>query len=151
MSTMLNAARERRRAVDDSARRENEEARAAERGPSANEIAQANVDFQARKASGPQNGMFEIISKGPRISQYLYSGWGSDARHKKRQTITVDAGLNGDMEKAIVNSMIALIRKDVSGDQFIFESQKLGRSVVLSARLEDTAGLQAFLLREFFG
>ncbi|MFJ9449817.1 hypothetical protein [Herbaspirillum sp. NPDC101397] len=150
MSTMLNAARERRRSSEDSAARENAAARAAEQGPSANEIAQANVDFQARKARGPSNGMFEIISKGPRISQYLFYGWTKDARNKSRRTITVDAGLNGDMDKAIVDSMISLIRENVTGD-FTFDSQRLGRVVTLSARVQDNAGLQAFLLREFFG
>jgi hypothetical protein len=147
---MLNAARERRRSSEDSAARENAAARAAEQGPSANEIAQANVDFQARKARGPSNGMFEIISKGPRISQYLFYGWTKDARNKSRRTITVDAGLNGDMDKAIVDSMISLIRQNVTGD-FTFDSQRLGRVVTLSARVQDNAGLQAFLLREFFG
>jgi outer membrane biosynthesis protein TonB len=150
MSTMLNAARERRRSSEDSAARENAAARAAEQGPSANEIAQANIDFQARKASGPSNGMFEIVSKGPRIAQYLFYGWTKDARNKSRRTITVDAGLNGDMDKAIVDSMIAIIRQNVTGD-FTFDSQRLGRVVTLSARMQDNAGLQAFLLREFFG
>jgi hypothetical protein len=150
MSTMLNAARERRRSSEDAAARENAAARAAEQGPSANEIAQANIDFQARKASGPSNGMFEIVSKGPRIAQYLFYGWTRDARNKSRRTITVDAGLNGDVDKAIVDSMIAIIRQNVTGD-FTFDSQRLGRVVTLSARVQDNAGLQAFLLREFFG
>lgn len=150
MSTMLNAARERRRAAEDSATRENAEARAAEQGPSANEIARANIAFQARKASGGTNGVFEIVSKGPRVAQYVFRGWTSDIRNSQRQTITVDAGPNGDVEKAIVDSMIALIRKYYSGD-FNWESSKLGRVVPLSARQADTAGLQAFLLREFFG
>jgi hypothetical protein len=150
MSTMLNAARERRRSSEDAAARENAAARAAEQGPSANEIAQANIDFQARKASGPSNGMFEIVSKGPRIAQYLFYGWTKDARNKSRRTITVDAGLNGDVDKAIVDSMIAIIRQNVTGD-FTFDSQRLGRVVTLSARVQDNAGLQAFLLREFFG
>lgn len=150
MSTMLNAARERRRAADDSAARENAEARAAEQGPSANEIARGNIAFQARKASGGTNGVFEIVSKGPRVAQYIFRGWTTDARNSQRQTITVDAGPNGDVEKAIVDSMIALIRKYYTGD-FNWDSQKLGRVVPLSARQADTAGLQAFLLREFFG
>jgi len=150
MSTMLNAARERRRSAEDSAARENAAARAAEQGPSANEIAQANINFQARKANGATNGVFEIVSKGPRVAQYVFRGWTTDVRHSKRQTITVDAGLNGDVEKAIVDSMIALIRQYYSGD-FNWDSQKLGRVVSLSARPADNAGLQAFLLREFFG
>ncbi|WP_231501998.1 hypothetical protein [Herbaspirillum sp. RV1423] len=150
MSTMLNAARERRRSAEDSAARENAEARAAEQGPSANDIARANIAFQERRASGGTNGVFEIVSKGPRVAQYIFRGWTTDARHSKSQTITVDAGLNGDVEKAIIDSMIALIRQYYTGD-FNWDSQRLGRVVSLSARQADTAGLQAFLLREFFG
>ena len=151
MFTMLNAARERRRSSEDSAARENAAARAAEQGPSANEIAQANIDFQARKARGPGNGMFELLSKGPRIAQYSFFWASAGSSRKTRRTITVDAGLNGDVEKAIINSMIELIRSDVSKDYFLYESDKLGRTVTLSARIEDTVGLRNFLLREFFG
>lgn len=150
MSTMLNAARERRRSAEDFAARENAAARAAEAGPSANDIARANIAFQERRASGGTNGVFEIVSKGPRVAQYVFRGWTTDARRSQRQTITVEAGADGDVEKAIVDSMIALIRKYYQGD-FNWDSQKLGRVVSLSARQADTAGLQAFLLREFFG
>jgi uncharacterized repeat protein (TIGR02543 family) len=149
MSTMLNAARERRRNAETSAATENAAARAAEQGPSANDIARANIAFQERRASGGTNGMFEIVSKGPRVAQYVFRGWTTDARRSKSQTITVDAGLNGDVEKAIIDSMIALIRQYYQGD-FNWDSHRLGRVVTLSARQADTAGLRSFLLREFF-
>ncbi len=45
--------------------------------------------------------------------------------------------------------MIVIIREHESGD-FLWRSQRLGRDVTLSARATDTAGLEAFLLREFF-
>ncbi|HZS79922.1 MAG TPA: hypothetical protein VFA14_00605 [Herbaspirillum sp.] len=141
ISTMLDAARERRRAAEDAAVRENAQAR----GLSANEIAHANMALQERKASG----MFEIISKGPRVAQYVFRSWTADAHHSQRQTITVDVGPDGDVEKAIVDSMITLIRKYYSGD-FNWDSRRLGRMVSLSARQEDTAGLRTFLLHEFF-
>lgn len=150
MSVMLDAARERRRAVEDSAARENAAARAAGQAPSANDIARANIAFQERRARGGASGVFEIISKGPRVAQYVFRGWTADARHSQRQTITVDAGPGGDVEEAIVDSMIALIRKYYSGD-FNWDSRRLGRMVSLSARQADTPGLRAFLLREFFG
>jgi uncharacterized repeat protein (TIGR02543 family) len=149
MSTMINAARERRRAAEESAAVENAAARAAEAGPSANDIARANIAFQERRASGGTNGMFEITSKGPRVAQYVFRGWTTDARRSKSQTITVDAGLNGDVEKAIIDSMIALIRQYYKGD-FNWDSRRLGRVVTLSARQDDTKGLEAFLMREFF-
>ena len=46
--------------------------------------------------------------------------------------------------------MIELIRTHYSGD-FRWESHRLGRVVVLSARPEDNEGLEDFLVREFFG
>lgn len=148
MSTMINAARERRRAAESSAAQENAAARAAEQGPSGDEIARANIAWQARKRGGT-NGVFEIVSKGPRIAQYIFRGWTTDARNNTRQTITVDAGPNGNVERAIVDSIIGIIRKYYTGD-FNWDSQRLGRVVPLSARLEDTAGLRAFLMDEFF-
>lgn len=148
MSTMINSARERRRAAESSAAAENAAARAAEQGPSGEDIARENIAFQARKRGGT-NGVFEIVSKGPRIAQYIFRGWSTDARNNTRQTITVDAGPNGNVERAIVDSIITIIRKYYTGD-FNWDSQRLGRIVPLSARPEDTAGLQAFLMAEFF-
>lgn len=148
ISAMLDAARERRRAAEDVAARENAQARAIGQPPSVNDIARANIAFQEHKARGGASGVFEIISKGPRVAQYVFRGWTTDARHSQRRTITVDAP-DGDVEKAIVDSMIALIREYYSGD-FNWDSRRLGRIVSLSARQADTAGLQAFLLREFF-
>jgi hypothetical protein len=45
--------------------------------------------------------------------------------------------------------MIELIRKHYSGD-FNWDSRRLGRVVVLSARIEDTASLEGFMMKEFF-
>jgi hypothetical protein len=45
--------------------------------------------------------------------------------------------------------MISIIRDYEQGD-FVWESQRLGRNVTLSARTRDTAGLEDFLLQEFF-
>jgi hypothetical protein len=146
-SSMINRNRERRQALEDAAAQENAAARAAE-NPSANDIAKANIAFQEQRGRGT-NGVFEIISKGPRVAQYSFRGWTSDQRRSQKQLIEVDAGPGGNVELAVVDSMIALIRKYYTGD-FNWDSQRLGRVVVLSARLSDTKGLQAFLLKEFF-
>jgi hypothetical protein len=45
--------------------------------------------------------------------------------------------------------MIELIRKEKTGD-FEWDSHRLGRVVKMSARAEDTAELQAFLMKEMF-
>lgn len=146
-SSMINRNRERRQALEDSAAKENAAARAAE-NPSANDIAKANIAFQERRGRGT-NGVFEIVSKGPRVAQYSFRGWTTDQRRSQQQLIEVDAGPGGNVELAVVDNMIALIRKYYTGD-FNWDSQRLGRVVVLSARQADTKGLQAFLMKEFF-
>ncbi|KAF1038915.1 MAG: hypothetical protein GAK35_03750 [Herbaspirillum frisingense] len=145
--TATNRNRERRQALEQAAAQENAAARAAE-NPSANDIAKANIAFQEQRGRGT-NGVFQIVSKGPRVAQYSFLGWTTDQRRSQKQLIEVDAGPGGNVELAVVDSMIALIRRYYSGD-FSFDSQRLGRVVVLSARVADTKGLQHFLLNEFF-
>lgn len=144
----VNAARARRRADEMAAARENAAATARERGPSEDEIRMANI----RRNLQPQgtNGVFQIISMGVRSAKYSFRGWTKDASSARREVIEVDAGPNGDVEREIVRSMIELIRRYYKGD-FNWESQRLDRVVVLSARMEDNAGLEDFLIREFFG
>lgn len=149
MSTMVQQRQAQRRAADQSAAAENAAARAAEAEPSANDIARANIAFQERRAEGNKGGVFEIISKGPRVAQYVFRGWNPDPRRGRAQTYTVDAGPGGDVERAIVDDMIRVIRLSYKGD-FVWRSYKLGRDVPLSAREEDTAGLRAFILKELF-
>lgn len=144
----VNAARERRRAAETSAERENFEARVNEREPSVDEIRMANI----KRNLQPQgtNGVFQIVSMGIRTGTFSFRGWTKDFSNARRELIEVDAGPNGDMEHAMVRSMIELIRKYYKGD-FNWESQRLNRVVILSARIEDNAGLEDFLIREFFG
>ena len=148
MSTMINAARERRSAAESSAAQENAQARAAEQGPSDNDVARANIAFQERRARGINRGVFEIVSKGPRVAEYIFRGF-YDGSRNKAETHVVDAGLGGDVERAVVDDIIKVIRQHFKGD-FNWDSYRLGHVVTLSAREEDTAGLRAFLLREIF-
>lgn len=121
--------------------------------PSANDVALANIkrslQGQPGGSSGP-GGVFQIVSKGTRTGQFVFRGWLAGSRNNWRQTIDVDAGLNGDVDRAIVRRMIELIRSHYPGD-FNWESHRLGRVIVLSARPADNADLEAFLMREFFG
>jgi hypothetical protein len=122
------------------------------REPSASDVATANINRNlATLATKPDgtNGVFQILSKGTRVGQFSFNGWKTDKNNSWREVIDVDAGLLGDVELAIVRRMIELIRSHYQGD-FSWDSHKLGRVVTLSARLEDTAGLEAFMLREFF-
>jgi hypothetical protein len=56
------------------------------------------------------------------------------------------------MQIAVVRRMIEIIREntDTDGD-FLWISHRLDRELTLSARPEDTAGLEDFLMQEFFG
>lgn len=144
----INAARERHRAAEMSAEREYAEARSREREPSDDEIRMAKI-MRNLQPQGT-NGVFQIISVGDRTARYSFRGWTKDASSARREVIEVDAGPNGDVEREIVRSMITLIRRYFK-DLFNWESQRLDRVVVLSARMEDNEGLEDFLMREFFG
>jgi hypothetical protein len=75
---------------------------------------------------------------------------GTDSKRQWREVIEVDAGPGGNLELAMVRRMIELIRSHYSGD-FHWESHRLGRTVLLSARVDDQQALEDFLMREFFG
>jgi len=115
------------------------------------EVARANIARSIAQARGPRTsgGVFQITHKGVREAEFLFRGWDNDSRAAARQLVRVDAGPNGDVEDAIVRRMIQIIRERQSGD-FSWNSYRLGRVVVLSARPEDNAGLMAFLKQEFF-
>ena len=142
--SMVNANRARRGAT---------EAATGGRGsePSADDIAAANINrnIQTLTRGEGTSGVFQILSKGHRAAQFSFNGWTGDRRNSRRDVIDVDAGLNGNIEVAIVRRMIELIRTHYKGD-FNWDSHRLGRVVVLSARIEDTAGLEEFMMREFF-
>jgi hypothetical protein len=152
MMSMVQAARERRRAAEEAAARENAEARMAEKGPSRDDIAMANVQhsLQAAGRKDRAGGVFQVVSKGVRTGTFIFRGWTPGQRRFPQQTFEVDAGPNGDVERALVRRMIELIRSHYDGD-FNWDSHRLGRVVVKSARKEDSAELEAFLMKEFFG
>ena len=94
------------------------------------------------------NGIFQIVNKGHRTAQFTFREWTTDASSSKRRLVEVDAGQGGDIEIAIVRKMIELIREHYQAN-FNWDSYRLGRVVTLSARKEDSAGLEQFLMREF--
>lgn len=96
------------------------------------------------------NGIFQIREIRSRTAQFSFKGWKNDYSNARQELIEVQAGADGDINRAIVKQMIAIIRRDYSGD-FNWESQRLGRTVILSARQQDNDGLEDFLIKEFFG
>ncbi len=94
-------------------------------------------------------GMFQIVRMAYDNADYLFFGWNKDIQRKTKQLIEVRKGNNSDIRIAVVRSMIALIREHEQGD-FLWESPRLGRDIMLSARLRDNAGLEEFLMSDFF-
>jgi hypothetical protein len=94
-------------------------------------------------------GIFQIARMGYEDAEFFFYGWNKDIRRNSQQMIEVRRGDNASMEIAVVRRMIAIIRVHESGD-FLWESQRLGRDVTLSARAADNAGLEDFLMRDFF-
>lgn len=115
--------------------------------PSADEIRMANVRRNLQMPG--TSGIFQILRIGPRTAEFSFRAWTTGQSNPRLQMIQVEAGSDGDVERAIIRRMIQLIREHYKED-FNWESHRLHRVVVLSAREKDTAGLEDFLMREFF-
>jgi hypothetical protein len=119
--------------------------------PTEAELAEANINRNLRFVpGGGTGGVFQILSKSTLSATFAFNGWQPDRDRKWREVIEVTTPAGTDIERAIVKRMIQLIREHYQGD-FRWESNYLGRVVVLSARPEDNDGLEDFLIREFFG
>lgn len=143
----MNEARERRRAggifEDEPAEPKN-----AEPEPSEEDLRMANVKRNLREPGA--SGVFQITRMGARTAQFLFRAWRIDSSNPRREVIEVTAGPDGDIQRAVVKRMIELIR-EYHKEDFNWESFRLDRVVVLSARMEDSRGLEDFMIREFFG
>jgi hypothetical protein len=120
-----------------------------------NEKAMRNINANIARASGNAiegnntGGIFDITDKTFHSAQLKFRGWNPNFKRRWLQQVTVEQGNAPDLETAIVNKMIEIIRKEKPGD-FEWESHRLDRVVTMSARKEHTAELQAFLFREMF-
>jgi len=107
---------------------------------------QSPIEGRDRRRGG---GIFEIKRMAYDDAAFEFYGWNTDMGRKTAQLIEVRKGNNSDMRIAVVRRMIAIIRQHEQGD-FVWESQRLGRNLTLSARPADTAGLEEFMMQEFF-
>ena len=94
-------------------------------------------------------GMFQIESLGSDHAEFIFYGWNNNINRNTKQLIDVRQGNNSDIRIAVVRRMIAIIRENAQED-FLWMSQRLGRTVTLSARARDNSGLEEFMMREFF-
>jgi hypothetical protein len=116
--------------------------------PSAEEIRMAKVKRNLQMPG--TSGIFQIIKIGPLYAQFSFRAWTTGGGNPRRELIEVEAGPDGNIERAIIRRMIQLIRQ-YHQDDFNWESDRLNRVIVLSARPGDSEGLENFLMREFFG
>ena len=118
-----------------------------------NRIVAANITPQNTMTFGyvPKNGggVFQVERMGFNDAEFIFFGWNKDIRRRAMQRIEVQRGSNPDIRIAIVRKMIEVIRITEQGD-FQWDSVRLGRTLTLSARVADTAGLEEFMLHEFF-
>jgi hypothetical protein len=94
-------------------------------------------------------GLFQLQHVGYDEAEFYFSGWDKDIRRRAKELIEVRKGANSDIRIAVVRKMIEIIRAHESGD-FVWLSAGRTRETVLSARPEDTAALEEFMMREFF-
>ena len=94
-------------------------------------------------------GVFTVRRIGIYDGEFLFYGWNRDINRQLSQVIEVKIGNQPNMQLAMVRRMIAIIR-DHEKEDFAWQSPRQANVVRLSARLADTAGLEDFLLREFF-
>jgi hypothetical protein len=110
----------------------------------------ANLPARATGAATPDvnkgGGIFEIKRMDYDDAAFLFFGWNKEMGRKTPQLIEVRKGDNNSMQLAVVRKMISIIR-EYSKDTFVWRTHD--RDVTLSARLEDNAALESFLMHDF--
>ncbi len=116
-------------------------------------IVAANLGTERAPTYGSQpvsgGGIFQLKRLGYSDAEFVFFGWNRDIRRNTTQLVEVQKGNNSDIRIAVVRKMIAIIR-EYEQEDFLWESKRLGRNLTLSARAKDNAGLEEFLMREFF-
>lgn len=146
-SSMIKRRQSDRYADELAAKQINDAAAAAERGPSEDERRTKNIMNNLKFGT---NGLFQIRRMDPLNATFSFKGWVNDYTSANTQYFEVEARPGEDIRLVMIRRMIAIIREHYDGD-FDWISNRLGRTVSLSARPADTAGLEDFLMKEFFG
>jgi hypothetical protein len=95
------------------------------------------------------NGIFQIREMGLHSAQFSFKGWKNNINSARLEIIDVHVPDGSDGKHEVIMKMIEIIRREYSGD-FNWDSQRLGRVLTLSARVEDTQALESFMMTEFF-
>ena len=97
----------------------------------------------------PSGGLFQIRRRGYDYAEFMFFGWNQNFGRVVPQLIEVRKEGNSDIDIAVIRKIIALIRDHERGD-FQWYSQRVGKNLTLSARARDNAGLEDFMLQEFY-
>ncbi|MSP86126.1 MAG: hypothetical protein EXR38_05785 [Methylotenera sp.] len=147
MMAYVNAKRAQRQASEADAAQQNAQAVAREAGPSAEQMREERIKNNFKNGT---NGIFEITSLSARHAGFSFRGWTNDYSNARQESFEVEAGIGQDVRLIMIRKMIWLIRQHYQ-DDFNWDSQRLGRVVSQSARPADNAGLEEFMMMEFFG
>lgn len=147
MASYVAQRRAQREASESDAARQNAAAAAAEQGPSVEAKRDARIKNNFNNGT---NGIFDITELSSTSARFSFLGWTSSVSNARRDFFEVEAKNGQDVRLIMIRRMIAIIRQHYQGD-FDWESQRLGRTISKSARLEDSAELEDFLMQEFFG
>lgn len=147
MMAMVNQRRAQRQALESYAAQQNAEAAARERGPSEDEKRNKRIMENLKVGT---NGIFEVKRIEVNSASFSFKGWTDNYNNARMQYFQVEARSGQDIRLVMIRRMIDLIREHYQGD-FDWDSHRLGRTVVKSARIEDSAELEDFLMQEFFG
>ena len=147
MASYIAQQRAKREASESEAASQNAAAAALEQGPSDEAKRDARIKNNFNNGT---NGIFEITNLSGTSASFSFLGWTSSVSNARREFFEVEAKSGQDVRLVMIRRMIALIRLHYQGD-FDWQSQRLGRTISKSARLEDSAELEEFLMQEFFG
>ncbi len=146
MASYIALQRAKREAQEGAAARENAVAAASEQGLTDEQKRDERIKNNLKSGT---NGIFEIKRLESKSASFSFKGW-TDYSNVKLQYYEVEASDGQDVRLVMMRRMIAIIREHYDGD-FPWESHRLGRTIVKSARVEDSAELEDFLMQEFFG
>jgi outer membrane biosynthesis protein TonB len=146
MTEYIAKRRQARGATEPSTSTEESEAARGSRNALANIAA---VNNRGREDANESGGVFSISNKTFHSMDLKFRGWNPNFKRRWLTQVTVEQGSEPDVETAVVKKMIELIRREKTGD-FEWDSHRLGKVITMSARVKDTAELQAFLMKEMF-
>jgi hypothetical protein len=146
MASYIAQQRAKRDALEQDAARQNTAAAAAEIGLTEEQKRDERIKNNLKSGT---NGIFSIQRLEAKNASFSFKGW-TDYTNVKLKFYEVEASGGEDVRLVMIRRMIAIIREHYDAD-FPWESHRLGRTITKSARQEDSAELEDFLMQEFFG